>query len=202
MKHTELINDPALNRTVYLFVSPEEKRLTEKLKELPANFVLLEADNWNDELSPWPLKAGKMRFAGEGEKTLQQLLAIRKRHEEKYDGGEAFVGGYSLAGLFSLYAFRHFDGVVSCSSSLWFTGFVEWMKEEEIDRAKRFYLSLGEREEQSRNQLLASVGERTRELYAKLRENGNNCVLVMNPGGHFDQPDERLLMGIKWILEG
>ncbi len=62
MKHTELINDPALNRTVYLFVSPEEKQLTEKLKELPANFILLEAENWNDELSPWPLKAGKMRF--------------------------------------------------------------------------------------------------------------------------------------------
>ncbi|MBQ6655285.1 MAG: hypothetical protein IJM79_07175 [Erysipelotrichaceae bacterium] len=202
MKHAELINDPELNRTVYLFTSPEDSGLLPHLKSLPANFVLLEVDDWNGELSPWPLKAGKMQFAGRGEETLAELLGIKEMHESQYGSGKAFIAGYSLAGLFSLYAHRYFDGIVSCSSSLWFPGFTDRLKGSGIDREKRFYLSLGEREEQSRNQLLATVGDQTRGLYEYLRNNGNDCVLVSNPGGHFDQPDERLLMGIRWILEG
>ena len=201
MKHSELINDPSYSTAVYLFASLQDEKLISGLKQLPANFILLDVDDWNGELSPWSAKAGKMQFSGKAEETLKQLLRIRAAYEEKQGKTKAFLAGYSLAGLFGLYGHRYFDGIVSCSSSLWFPGFVDWLINSGIDREKKIYLSLGEREEQSRNQLLATVGDQTRQLYRYLQENGNECTLVMNPGGHFDQPAERLLNGIRWILE-
>ena len=42
------------------------------------------------------------------------------------------IGGYSLGGLFSMYAAVNtdlFGTVLSCSSSLWYPGFLDYLKE-------------------------------------------------------------------------
>ena len=201
MKYRELINDPGYDRMIYLFGEDGDADFFQQLGQIKANFILLEAEDWNSEFSPWPLQAGKMSFAGKAEETLNQLLEIRNEVERKYEVKTSFIVGYSLAGLFALYAHRHFDGIAGCSSSLWFTGFNEWFEGSGIDRNKKVYLSLGDREENSRNPLMATVGDKTRELYGWLQANGNDCILEMNPGGHFNEPGLRMLKGIRWLLE-
>lgn len=201
MKYRKLINDPAYERMIYLFDAETDPQFGEELRRLKANFIFLDAEDWNGELSPWPLQAGKLNFAGKAAETLKQLREIQDEEERKYPVKNSYIVGYSLAGLFALYAHQLFDGLAACSSSLWFPGFIEWFVNSGLDRNKSVYLSLGEREENSRNQLMATVGDKTRELYRWLQANGNRCVLEMNPGGHFDQPAQRLLKGIRWLLE-
>lgn len=66
------------------------------------------------------------------------------------------------------------------------------------------YLSLGEREERARNAALARVGDATRAQYAALLADAgiadtDACVAI--PGGHFDQPDARMIAGLAWLLK-
>ena len=59
-----------------------------------------------------------------------------------------YIGGYSLAGLFALwtaYQTDIFKGVAA-SPSVWFPGFAEYMKKNEI-KTDTVYLSLGDGEE-------------------------------------------------------
>ena len=200
MKHSLLINDETCKTFVFLFEDEGMEELKDQLRSLPANFVLLSVEDWNRDLSPWPFKLGKMEFAGEAEETARQLSGIYDEVLQTHHFEKAYIGGYSLAGLFALYCEEKFDGVISCSSSLWFKDFVQKFEDRKIDGHMRFYLSLGKREELSRNQVMQTVGDKTRELYRWLKDNGNDCILEMNEGGHFDQPLERVLKGIRWIL--
>ena len=58
-----------------------------------------------------------------------------------------------MAGLFSLWAAYQtdaFGGVAAASPSIWFPDFLQYMKEHDI-RTESVYLSLGDREEKTRN---------------------------------------------------
>ena len=70
-------------------------------------------------------------------------------------------------------------------------------------QARRVFLSLGEREEQTRNRAIARVGERIRNEHALLqRQFGEeNCTLEWNPGGHFVDCDNRLARAFIWNLD-
>ena len=64
-----------------------------------------------------------------------------------------YAGGYSMAGLFSLWAAYQTDAfasVAAASPSIWFPDFLQYMKEHGI-RTESVYLSLGDREEKTRN---------------------------------------------------
>jgi hypothetical protein len=65
----------------------------------------------------------------------------------------------------------------------------------------RVYLSLGDREEKTRNPAMAAVGNRIRELYAQLCSQGISCCLEWNKGNHFTDPDRRTARGFAWILK-
>lgn len=65
------------------------------------------------------------------------------------------------------------------------------------------YLSLGGKEEQSKNAVMAGIGHATRSQ-DKLLEGDDKVIahtLVMNPGGHFASTDKRVAKGIAWLLE-
>ena len=51
--------------------------------------------------------------------------------------------------------------------------------------AEKVYLSLGDREEKTRNPVTATVGDRIRETYDLLKAQGIDCTLEWNPGNHF-----------------
>ena len=63
------------------------------------------------------------------------------------------------------------------------------------------YLSLGDKEEKTRNPVMRTVGDCVREAHAYLSENGMRTVLEWNPGNHFKEPDLRMAKGFAWLIK-
>ena len=161
--------------------------------------VALKVDDWNRDLSPWqaPAVFGSEAFGGCAEAALARVLA-----ELRNPGKSYYIGGYSLAGLFALWAaFQtdRFEGVAAASPSIWFPGFVDYMRDHPV-RARKVYLSLGDREEKTKNPVMASVGDRIRAGYEILREKGTDCALAWNKGGHFKDADIRTAAAFAWVM--
>ena len=173
-----------------------------KIRKLTdVDFVLLaiKVQNWNADLSPWlaPAVFGKEGFGNGAADTLAGILKICDEQNKTY-----IIGGYSLAGLFALWAAYQtdaFKGVAAASPSVWFPGFVEYMKENSI-RADSVYLSLGDKEEKTRNPVMSTVGDRIRETYGLLKECGINTILEWNQGNHFKDADIRTARAFAWVL--
>ena len=162
-----------------------------------ADIVYLKIEDWNSELSPWPID----KFAGRADKTIEQLKDIINECETGYQYEKRYIVGYSLAGLFGWYAYSKmecFDGVVSCSASLWYPNFKEYIVSSNLKQGK-FYISLGDKEALTKNKLMQPVQQVTQWLYDYLKEQ-SKTIFFLNPGGHFNQPLQRIEKGIEWIL--
>ena len=174
----------------------------------PFLLVAVPVENWNDDLSPWsaPPAWGKQGFGGRAEDTLawleQAVPSIRRQYSIKEDA-KVILGGYSLAGLFALWAATRTDtlyGVAAASPSVWFPGWPEYEAAHPI-QTQRVYLSLGDREEYTRNQTMAAVGDNIRALHTALTRRGADCTLEWNAGGHFKDADLRTARAFAWIME-
>ena len=162
--------------------------------------IAVKIDNWNIDLSPWkaPAVFGKEDFGEGAERTLDELLKLCSDGSKTY-----YIGGYSLAGLFALWAVYRtdkFTGVAAASPSMWFPGFTDYMKEHKI-RTDAVYLSLGDKEEKTRHPVMATVGDRIREAYSLLLEQGVKCVLEWNEGNHFKDADVRTAKAFAWVIK-
>ena len=62
------------------------------------------------------------------------------------------------------------------------------------------YLSLGDREERTRNRVMAQVGDAIRAGHTLLKECGTDCVLEWNQGNHFKEPDLRTAKAFAWLM--
>ena len=159
----------------------------------------VKVDRWNEDLSPWqaPPVFGNEGFGTGAADTLAQILSLTGDREKEY-----YLGGYSLAGLFALWAVYQtdaFSGVAAASPSVWFPGFLDYMKSNRIQTGK-VYLSLGDREERTRNPVMATVGDRIREAHEHLTGKGISCRLEWNQGNHFKDPDIRTAKAFAWLL--
>ncbi len=164
------------------------------------HLIAVKIDNWNVDLSPWeaPAVFGREDFGDGAAKTLAEILKNCTDGTKKH-----YIGGYSLAGLFALWAAYRtdkFTGVAAASPSIWFPGFANYMKENEF-RAGAVYLSLGDKEEKTRNPVMATVGDRIREAHVLLLERGVNCVLEWNEGNHFKDADVRTAKAFSWVIK-
>ena len=167
-----------------------------KLTSVDFQLIAVKVDDWNDELSPWNAPAV---FGNEGEDTLAEILTLCSDKSKDY-----YIGGYSLAGLFALWAAfqtEKFSGVAAASPSVWFPDFVGYMKENKM-KSDAVYLSLGDREEHTKNQTMAAVGDNIRALHTALTRRGADCTLEWNAGGHFKDADLRTARAFAWIMEG
>lgn len=167
--------------------------------DLSLRLIAVSINNWNNDLSPWeaPAVFGKENFGGDASRTLGELLKLCDDKGKKY-----YIGGYSLAGLFALWAAYQtdiFDGVAAASPSMWFPGFDDYMKKNEI-KTDTVYLSIGDREEKARNPVMATVGDRIREAHSLLKERNVNCILEWNEGNHFKDADIRTAKAFAWVL--
>ena len=157
--------------------------------------------DWFRDLSPWqaPAVSGNSSFGDGAEETLKRILELTG------DPGKRYVlGGYSMGGLFALWAACRtdaFSAVAAASPSVWFPGFTEYMTSGGI-RTGRVYLSLGAREEKTRNPVMAAVGDRIREIHAWLQSQRVPCCLEWNEGNHFRDPEERMAKGFAWAMQG
>ncbi len=165
-------------------------------------------DDWDLDLSPWeaPPVFGRTPFGGGAEKTLKYITdtVIPEISAERKDPPGFYIGGYSLAGLFALWAVYKtdlFKGAAAVSPSVWFPGFTNFAKENTL-RTDRLYLSLGDKEEKARNPVMARVGDAIRELDSYYTKQGILHVLEWNEGNHFKDPELRTAIGFAWLLRG
>ena len=179
-------------------------------KEIPASFIFVAflVERWNQELSPWdaPPVFGQGRFGDGAGETLQFISEkLIPFVTEQYVSGSdlpVILGGYSLAGLFALWSAcqtEEFSAAAAVSPSVWFPGWSAYAKENKF-RTDRIYLSLGKKEEKTRNKIMATVGECIREQYKGLIEDGIVSVLEWNEGNHFQESDLRCAKGFIWCV--
>ena len=172
-------------------------------------FAAIPVKSWNNELSPWEAPAvwGKESFGGNAADTLrfltEQVIPTLKKQFALPGNVKIILGGYSLAGLFALWASTQTDlfyGIAAASPSVWFP---EWMKFEQRHpmQAQRVYLSLGDKEEHTKNAVMAVVGDNIRALHRELAGCGKDCTLEWNIGGHFKDTDLRTARAFRWVME-
>ena len=164
---------------------------------------------WNRELSPWdaPAVFGNEDFGHGAAETLsfieQALLPAILQQFELPEKLPVILGGYSLAGLFSLwsaYQTDRFCAIAAASPSVWFPEWIEYAQKAEI-RAQHVYLSLGDREERTKNPVMARVGDCIQTQEALLREKQIDCRLEWNVGNHFRDAEKRTAAAFAWCVE-
>ena len=176
-----------------------EIKLISEMTRTDFRLIALKVDDWNRDLSPWPAPAvfGKEGFGDGAADTLNEILSICTDQNATY-----YIGGYSLAGLFALWAAFETDafaGAAAASPSVWFPGFLDYMQSKQI-KSKAVYLSLGDREERTKNPVMATVGDCIRKSQEILNDQGIPCALEWNQGNHFKDADLRMAKGFAWLL--
>ena len=174
------------------------------------NLLVVGNIDWNHDMSPWympSIYSKEKSFSGGADEYLKLLIdEILPKAKELIEGEPKFTGiaGYSLAGLFAVYAMYKtdvFDRVASMSGSLWFSNFIEYCKRNEYKRlTDKIYFSLGDKEANTRNPVLKTVEYNTRELSEYFKNLGSEVIFELNPGNHFTDTVLRSAKGIKAIL--
>lgn len=177
---------------------------------LPFTLVAIGGLDWNRELSVWPcdaITATSEPFAGEAAAFLHELThKIIPTIEASLAAPPCLraIAGYSLAGLFALWACCKtdlFSRAASVSGSLWFPGFAEYLDENlpqgALDVA---YLSLGKKEHKTPNRMMREVLADTKRCEQTLQDRGAKTLFEHNPGNHFSEPALRSAKGIAWML--
>ena len=209
-------------KTEYILIQPVDehdmKLLDNEVKYISENtdknfdLVAFKIEDWNSELTPWemPLLRGKGNFGDGAGKTLEFIkeklipsLAEFMNIQEK--NVKYILGGYSLAGLFSLWSGYQediFAGIAGVSPSVWYKDWIKFVKNNKI-LVKNVYLSLGDLEEKTKHQVLLKIGDNIREYFEILRnyEDLEKYVLEWNEGNHFRDSDVRMGKGFVWITK-
>ena len=169
------------------------------------HLIAVKVDSWNDDLSPWeaPAVFGDEGFGGKAEKTFGYVYSnvIEPLKMNKDEELRLIIGGYSLSGLFALWSVYQTDafaGCVAASPSVWFPGFTEYVAENDI-LTGHVYLSLGKKEDKTRNPVMSQVGNAIRSIYDAVKPKVD-VTLEWNEGNHFKEPDMRLAKGFAWCL--
>ena len=186
-----------------------------------AGFTLaaFRVNDWNDDLSPWeaPAVFGDKGFGGGAESTLEYIEKVlvpeltggrgpvfQSSGSTEEDGLKVFIGGYSLAAFFALWAVYRTDmfcGAAAASPSVWFPGWIDFAENNAV-QAGRVYLSLGDKEEKTRNPVMRTVCDNLRKQHELLLADPRvECRLEMNQGNHFKEADIRTAKGFAWLLK-
>lgn len=177
----------------------------ENLTDVRFNLVAFGIKDWMSELTPWPAPPafGRQPFGDGAEETLHYLRAVLLPSLRDWWGATRIVlGGYSLAGLFALWAGYNsdlFDGIAAASPSVWYPQWTEYT-ERMTFHGKAAYLSLGDHEARTKSPVMAHVGDAIRLQHDMLAAQGVATTLEWNPGGHFVDSDKRMARAFAWTL--
>lgn len=177
----------------------QEIKLIQKFTSVDFCLIAIVVDKWNRDLSPWnaPAAFGNEPFGDGAKETLDYIKGICEDRSRSY-----YLGGYSLAALFSLWAAYETDlfcGIAAASPSVWFPNFTDHIRKRK-PQTDAVYLSLGDKEGKAKNPLLASVSVRIIDTYEIIKEQKINCTLEWNPGNHFKDPELRCAKAFAWLL--
>ena len=188
-----------------------DNEVEEILKNTDKQFSLIafKIEDWNNELSPWEATPafGNKSFGSGAKDTLEfiesRLITMVKEKYNLDDDIKFILGGYSLAGLFSLwsaYKIDTFSGIAAASPSVWFNGWEEFINNN-TPLSNTVYLSLGDTEEKTKNKVMSAVGNNIRKQEELLKNNNINTMLEWNKGGHFSNLDLRVAKAFAWCIE-
>lgn len=159
------------------------------------SIAVISGMDWNNDMTPW--KAPGMfkkekEFGGGANEFLEALeSSIIPYVESILDSSDPvrILGGISLSGLFSVWASCNtnlFSEIISISGSLWYDNFVQWFKSSVINPCvKGIYITLGEREHNSRDKRLATVLQCTEQVVEHVKSQGVEVCFLSVPGTHF-----------------
>ena len=181
----------------------------ETLTTADFSFATINITDWNADLSPWvipPVFRNDEPFTGGADAYLETLtVKIIPEIIGELGSEPTYIAltGYSLAGLFTVYAMfrtKMFSRIASASGSLWYPGFIDYAKSHKLAALpQKLYLSLGNREARTRNQIMAKVEQNTRDLHEYYKSLGINTVFELNEGNHFKDAGLRIAKAITWI---
>lgn len=183
-------------------------------------------DLWEENFSPWcaPRVFAKGPNFGDGaQKTLDTLInhVIPWAESELTDPPTYRVlVGYSLAGLFSLWAgvsqqvapgaprvdalAATFQRIGAVSGSFWFPGLLDYVEQQLSGGAvgpTHAYLSLGDREARTPNPQIMHVRENAELLASKLESAGITSMFELNRGNHFQNVEGRIQKALDWLVK-
>ncbi len=199
---------------IYLHTFGHEggKVYQELQKEKSPDCTLVAISNlaWDHDMAPWdcpPLSKMDTPCTGGADDYLEILIDRIMPETEKDIEGEPVwrgIAGYSLAGLFAVYAIYQtdlFSRVASMSGSLWFPGIKEYIFSHDMKRRPdHIYFSLGDKESKTKNPYLMTTQENTAQIQAFYEDQGIDSVFVLNPGNHYVGAMARTAAGLDWIL--
>ena len=163
----------------------------------------------DNELSPWPAPAvwkGQAPYKGQAAAHLKWMteecmpeVEVRLRAMGILQQ-IPMIAGYSLAGLFALWAgwtSGNFARVASVSGSLWYPGFTDFIRNNApAGHIGKVCISLGDRESHTRHPLMSQVDTCTAAVVEAVKTRGIDTVFEWNPGNHFDHPERRMARAI------
>ena len=198
---------------IYNSFSGNGKELWDECIKLNCNdFVLVNISNinWNDEMTPWkclPLYKNDNGYGGKADNYLQELTNnIIPRIQDKIGFEPTYyaMAGYSLGGLFaiySLYKTNIFKRIVSGSGSFWYPNFLEYVNRNNlVNKVEKLYISLGNKEKETKNNILSTVEDKTIELVHFFYGKGIDTKFELNEGNHFRDSYLRIAKGINYII--
>ena len=187
------------------------------------SLVHIGVDLWEENFSPWcaPRVFAKGPNFGDGaQKTLDTLInQVVPWAESDLTEPPTYrvLVGYSLAGLFSLWAgvsqpgAPHVDASVATfqrigtvSGSFWFPGLLDYVNQQLSGGAvglTHAYLSLGDREARTPNPQIMHVRENAELLASKLESVGITSTFELNRGNHFQNVEGRMQKALDWLVK-
>ena len=203
--------------------------------QVPAGVSLVNVcvDLWEENFSPWcaPRVFAKGPNFGDGaQKTLDILInhVIPWAESELTDPPTYRVlVGYSLAGLFSLWAgvspqvargcqpgapaaphvdapATTFQRIGAVSGSFWFPSLLDYVDQQLSGGAvglTHAYLSLGDREARTPNPQIMHVRENAELLASELENAGITSAFELNRGNHFQNVEGRMQKALNWLVK-
>lgn len=167
--------------------------------------------DWNRDMVPWdipPVTGQGMPCTGGADAYLRCLLQEILPEAERAVRGRVpwrGIAGYSLGGLFALYALCRSDcfaRAASMSGSLWFPNFSAYIQAHGMqNHPSHVYFSLGSKESKARNRYLRTVRQNTGAIEAFYRSQGVDTALAIHPGGHNQDVPARIAAGLAWLLQ-
>ena len=201
------------------------------------SLVNVHVDLWEENFSPWcapRVFAKGPNFGNGAQKTLDTLInQVIPWAESELNGPPAYraLVGYSLAGLFSLWAgvsqqvargCQHdatapqfgaaaapqpsstFQRIGAVSGSFWFPGLLDYVDQQlsgGVVGITRAYLSLGDREARTPNPQIMHVRENAELLASKLESAGITSTFELNRGNHFQNVEGRMQKALDWLVK-
>lgn len=188
------------------------------------SLVNVGVDLWEESFSPWcapRVFAKGPNFGNGAQKTLEtfinQVIPWAESDLTEPPAYRALVG-YSLAGLFSLWAgvspqlsdaaapqlAATFQRIGAVSGSFWFPGLLDYVDRQLSEGAvglTHAYLSLGDREARTPNPQIMHVRENAEFLASKLENAGITSTFELNRGNHFQNVEGRIQKALDWLVK-